>query len=155
MIGKGEYQWSENLPRGTLLNLYLRRAYDRSLLHRAPISSAQYPFHPRAPHNRTSRSSYAWEYRPRAQRRPPTPDYPYAFNRATGPKPSPNNNSSNDSGQAFRHAMRPEVLVGARRETEEMDRQIDRLRGELPFFRAFQVTTLLFLAAAVFGGFGQ
>jgi len=51
--------------------------------------------------------------------------------------------------------MRPEVLVGSRRQTEEMDRQVDRLRGELPFFRAFQVTTLLLLAAAVFGGFGQ
>ena len=50
--------------------------------------------------------------------------------------------------------MRPEVLVGARGENEEMDRQIDRLRDKLPFFRAFQVTTLLFLAA-VFGGFGQ
>jgi len=51
--------------------------------------------------------------------------------------------------------MRPEVLVGARTENEEMDRQIDRLRDKLPFFRAFQVTTLLFLAAAIFGGFGQ
>ena len=76
---------------------------------------------------------------------------------ATGPKPSSNHDSSRsyDAGQAFRHAMRPEVLVGARRENEEMDRQIDRLRDELPFFRAFQVTTLLFLAAVVFGGFGQ
>ena len=154
MIGKGEHQKS---TRGTLLKLYLRRAYDRSLLHRAPTSSAQYPFHPRAQPNRTSRSSYAWEYRPRAHRRPPTPDYPYAFNRATGPKPSSNHDSSRsyDAGQAFRHAMRPEVLVGARRENEEMDRQIDRLRDKLPFFRAFQVTTLLFLAAAISGGFCQ
>ncbi len=141
--------------RGTLLNLYLRCAYDRSLLHRAPTSSAEYSFHPRAPPNKTSRSSYAWGHRPRAQRRPPPPDYPYAFNRETGPKPSPKPNSSDDDGQAYRHAMRPEVLVGSRRQTEEMDRQVDRLRGELPFFRAFQVTTLLLLAAAVFGGFGQ
>ncbi len=37
--------------------------------------------------------------------------------------------------------MRPDVLVGARRQTEE-DRRIDKLRNELPL-RAFQVTAVI------------
>ncbi len=51
--------------------------------------------------------------------------------------------------------MRPDVLVGARRQTEEEDRRIDKLRNELPLLRAFQVTGLLLFATAIFGGFGR
>lgn len=143
MIGNGKRPTAASL----LFSLPLRRAYDRSLLHRAPPQ----PFSPRSPPNKSSRASYAWEYRQRVHRNPPAPDYAY------GPNASSNraSHSSHDAAQAYRYAMRPDVLVGSRRKTEEEDRKIDQLRSELPLLRAFQVTSLLLLSVIVFGGLGR
>lgn len=146
-------QWSGTV-RGRLMSLAelcwlsVRRAYDRSLLHRAlPTATHSNQFHQRAPPNKSPRASYAWEYQQRIHRKPPAPDYPYGFNTNSSWA------SSHDATQAYRYAMRPDILVGSRRKIEEEDRKIDQLRSELPLLRTFQVTSLLLLAVVVFGGF--
>jgi len=141
MTGKGEHcivgLWHETY-------FLVRRAYDRNLLHEGPTrTQGQQPYHPRAPHGRTSRASHAWEYRPRGTRRPP-PDYMYGA-RAPGGNPD-----LHYSG--YRHPMHHDVLSGTRRRAEEDARQMDKVRNEMPFIRVIQISSMLLLAGFVFSG---
>ncbi|KAF9528276.1 DnaJ domain-containing protein [Crepidotus variabilis] len=124
-----------------------RRAYDRTILHQASPPASTQSFYQPSPSKRGPRASHAWEHRTR--KKPPSPERPY-----------PNSSSSYanrhyDAPKPYRHALHHDVLVGQRRRTEEEDQRVDRLKREVPFLRAVQVTSLLLLAVATFSGFGH
>ncbi|KAF8162666.1 DnaJ domain-containing protein [Crassisporium funariophilum] len=125
-----------------------RRAYDRSLLHR-PTVQAQ-PFNARAPPSRGPRANYAWESRSRASPRKPPPDYTYRS------ETSSRFNQASASGQG-KHYTRPlyhDVLTGTRRRTEDVERELDKIRNESPIVRALQVIGLFVMTVGVFSTFG-
>ncbi|KJA19692.1 hypothetical protein HYPSUDRAFT_143454 [Hypholoma sublateritium FD-334 SS-4] len=122
-----------------------RRAYDRSLLHRPPAPHHQ-PFHPRAPPTRTARANYAWETRPRNAPKRPPPDYPYS------PRASPY--SGQQPHNTFSHPIQEDILRGTRQRTEETNRELDKIRNEMPFLRSFQLLGVMVVTYAVFSGFG-
>jgi hypothetical protein len=133
---------------------FSRRAYDRSLLHRASINS-QGPssFHPRAPSTKGPRANYAWESRSRASSRKPPPNYTYGFE--TKPPPGSRRDPYSGQGKPYSGSQYHEVLTGSRRRTEEAEKKLDNLRHEHSMFRAMQLLGLLVLSIGVFGGLGQ
>ncbi|KAF8957771.1 DnaJ domain-containing protein [Flammula alnicola] len=124
-----------------------RRAYDRSLLHRTPAFTYP-PYHPRAPPTRTPRASHAWETRPRGFPKKPPPDYNF------GPKSSPYSKQDpwSAQGKPFSYPIHQDVLTGSRRKTEDAERELDKIRNEMPFFRSLQVLGLLLFSYTVFKG---
>ncbi|EDR10725.1 uncharacterized protein LACBIDRAFT_315431 [Laccaria bicolor S238N-H82] len=131
-----------------------RRAYDRSLLHRAPPTPSPYPYSPRSPSSKGPRASYAWEYSNRArgfaQRKPPpAPDYDYggAYRRTQSSQDSPPG-----QGRPYTPPSYHDVLTGERRRLEDREREMDRVRNESTVYRAIQLISFLALSFAIFGG---
>ena len=129
-----------------------RRAYDRSLLHRAPPPGSQTStFHPRAPHKRSARASYAWETRPRGPQRKP----PFESVYPSSTRAQQTSSSSSSHGTPFTHPIHEDILKGTRKKNEEIERDLDRIRNESPLVRALQVVTLLVVSAGAFKLFGH
>lgn len=132
--------------------LALSRAYDRSLLHRAPPTPSPYPYSPRSPSSKGPRASYAWEYSNRArgsaQRKPPpAPDYDYSgvHSRTQGSTPP-------GQEKPYTPPSYHDVLTGERRRLEDKEREMDRVRNESTVYRAIQLISFLALSFAIFGG---
>jgi len=132
---------------------FIRRAYDRSLLHR-PTTRASHSqsYHPRNPSTKAARAAtYAWETRTRNQKRPPS-DFTYTPPSSRTERPS---STSSYSGQHYTRASHVDVLTGMRRTKEDKERELDKIRHENPLIRPFQVVVVLMLGTAVIFGFGH
>ncbi|KAF8803022.1 DnaJ-domain-containing protein [Phlegmacium glaucopus] len=131
-----------------------RRAYDRSLLHRASMMPQRpSPFYPRAPPTKGPRANYAWEARSRAYPRKPSPDYSYGFE--TKPPPGSQQGHYSGQGRPYSGSQYHDVLSGSRRRTEEVEQELDKLRNEHSMFRAMQLLGLLVFSIGIFGGLGR
>jgi len=134
--------------------MFSRRAYDRSLLHRASIMpQGPSSFQPRAPPTKGPRANYAWESRSRASSRKPPFDYSYGFE--TKPPPGFQQGHYSGQGKPYTGSQYHDVLSGSRRRTEEGERELDKLRNEHSMFRAVQLLGLLVLSIGIFGGLGR
>ncbi|KAF9473945.1 DnaJ-domain-containing protein [Pholiota conissans] len=122
-----------------------RRAYDRSLLHRSSTTS-QHPYHPRTPAARAARATHAWETRPKGPFKRPPPDYDFR------PKSSSHARKDQPYGSPFNHPVQEDVLRGTRQRMEESDREMDKIRNELPFLRTFQLLSAVFVSFVLFKG---
>lgn len=128
-----------------------RRAYDRSLLHRASLTPrGPSSFHPRAPPTKGPRASYAWES-PSRRKRPL--NYDYGFER--NPPPGFQQGPHSGQGKPYSGSQYHDVLTGSRRRTEESEREMDNLRNEHSMFRAMQLLGLLVISVGIFGGIGR
>ena len=140
-------------------NSYLlcpRRAYDRSLLHRGPLSDPYGRYTPHAPPSKNPKATHAWKYSytvrtargtytgtassnpfPRAKQ--PPPDYDFHHSRPRRPAP----NTQHDH------------LKGSRRRTEDLYKEADRLRNESVLIRALQLCGVIAIPVLLMGGFGM
>ncbi|PPQ91930.1 hypothetical protein CVT25_000972 [Psilocybe cyanescens] len=125
-----------------------RRAYDRSLLHRAPPRHS-HVYHPRPPAARAARASHAWESPARDSQKPPPPDYAYT------PRPKRPSTSSTAQGQHYSRPAHIDVLTGTRKRNEDAERELDKIRNEMPLLRPLQVIGAILFGMGVIFGLGR
>ena len=125
-------------------DLYSRRAYDRSLLHRSSSYSTRAPPHP------GPRATYAWEHSSRHRRpgfRQAPPDYTYT------PPPNRSRGPSVSAGQHY-SPPRSHHDASRRRKDEEFRRQVDQIQNTSSLVRAAQVLAALAVSISMVGGMG-
>ncbi|TFK20094.1 DnaJ-domain-containing protein [Coprinopsis marcescibilis] len=128
-----------------------RRAYDRTLLHRGTPLSGQTPYSPHAPPSRTTRSTFAWEYKYTTRTAKGT--YTYTASSTGGPrKQRPAEASS--ANRPFTRPLYHDVLTGTRRKAEDFAKEVDRVRNLSATGRALQIVGFLAVGISLFGGFG-
>ncbi|KAF9465052.1 DnaJ domain-containing protein [Collybia nuda] len=132
-----------------------RRAYDRNLAQQ-PKAAAQ-PYHPRAPGQRASRATYAWEYSSRPRHRSKNPSAEWYQHTHPGPQQHkhPGQHYSAPEPDLVYHNLSAHLSGRPRRRANEEERELDKVRRESGLIRAMQVIGLIALSVTMFGGLGQ